>query len=192
MPLAPNLGRRKHVNATNHVTERGLIGAVGTAATKTRDTHYYGVLASVRHNSSVQDSSVIAHSPFLNFVRTYDNAAEYIHRGRRRGEAKSRTARWLPKAGRRVLLAVSLRFLASFAMSATNSRCQKRAGEQLESERTLSVPVVARAVEITNNNSNTINNFGRDVVNNNWVNINVHPINAATDSAKKQVRAVAS
>lgn len=59
----------------------------------------------------------------------------------------------------------------------------------MESERTLPVPVVARAVEITSNNSNTTYNFGRDVVNNNWVNNNFYPEKTAADPMKKQVRA---
>ena len=96
------------------------------------------------------------------------------------------------ESGQGVLLAVSLRFLASFAMSATGPRGQKRAGEQLQSERTLPVPVAARAVEIASNNSNITYNFGRDVVNNNWVNNSFYPENAAADPMKKQVRAVAT
>jgi len=55
---APNLGRCKHVTAATHVAKRGLIGAVGTTATNTRDTRHYGVLANVRQNSSVIALSV--------------------------------------------------------------------------------------------------------------------------------------
>jgi len=52
-------------------------------------------------------------------------------------------------------------------------------------------PVIARAegIQVVSNNSTTTYNFGRDVVNNNWVKNDIHLEHTALELETKQVRA---